>query len=343
MWYWQTAGNPTKMRAMRLPERPRRNRKMEGIRRMVRETILTPSDFILPLFVIDGRKKSEPVLSMPDCSRLSPDLILEKAAEAYQLRIPAVALFPALPDSAKDHHATESTNPDGLLQRTVRLLKEEFPEMVVITDVAMDPYSSDGHDGIFEEGEILNDPTLEILAAMAVSQAEAGSDIVAPSDMMDGRIGYIREALDREGYEKVSILAYSAKYASAFYGPFRDALDSSPRSGDKKTYQMDPANSKEALREIFLDIDEGADMVMVKPALSYLDVIASVKEHSQVPVAAYQVSGEYAMVKAASANGWLDEEAVMLETLTSIKRAGADMILTYFATTAARLINSFAD
>lgn len=306
---------------------------------MVRETILTPSDFILPLFVIDGHKKTEPIASMPDCARLSPDLIIEKAAEAYQLGIPALALFPALPDSAKDHHATESTNPDGLLQRTVRQLKEGLPEMVVITDVAMDPYSSDGHDGILEDGEILNDPTLEILAAMAVSQAEAGADVVAPSDMMDGRVGYIRESLDREGYEGVGILAYSAKYASAFYGPFRDALDSSPRSGDKKTYQMDPANSKEAIREIFLDVDEGADIVMVKPALSYLDVIARVKEHSQVPVAAYQVSGEYAMIKAASRNGWLDEDSVILETLTSIKRAGADAILTYFAIPAARLIS----
>jgi len=268
---------------------------------------------------------------MPGVFRLSPDLLLEQAQSAFTLGIPAVALFPALPESSKDRFATESTNSDGLLQRTVRELKSRIPELTVITDVAMDPYSSDGHDGVFEDGQILNDPTLEILAAMAVSQAEAGADIVAPSDMMDGRVRIIRDGLDQSDFESVGILAYSAKYASAFYGPFRDALDSAPKSGDKKTYQMDPANAREAVREVLLDVEEGADIVMVKPALPYLDVISAVRSAVQVPVAAYSVSGEYAMAKAAAQLGWLDEDAVVAEMLTAIKRAGADMILTYFA------------
>lgn len=301
------------------------------MRRLVRETLLTPSDLILPLFVVDGHDEKIPIQSMPGFFRLSPDLLLEQARAAYSLGIPAVALFPALPDSLKDRFATESTNADGLLQRTVRDLKDGIPELTVITDVAMDPYSSDGHDGVFENGEILNDPTLEILAAMAVSQAVAGADMVAPSDMMDGRVRIIREGLDENGFQDVGILAYSAKYASAFYGPFRDALDSAPKSGNKKTYQMDPANSREAVREVLLDVEEGADMVMVKPALPYLDVIAAVRSAVSVPVAAYNVSGEYAMAKAAAQLGWLDEDAVVGEMLTAIKRAGADMILTYFA------------
>jgi porphobilinogen synthase len=273
---------------------------------------------------------------MPGFFRLSPDLLLGEARSAHALGIPAVALFPALPETLKDRLASESTNSDGLLQRTVRELKDRIPDLAVITDVAMDPYSSDGHDGVFEDGEILNDPTLEILAAMAVAQAEAGADIVAPSDMMDGRVRAIREGLDESGFEGVGILAYSAKYASAFYGPFRDALDSAPKSGDKKTYQMDPANAREAIREVLLDVEEGADMVMVKPALPYLDVISAVRSAVPVPVAAYSVSGEYAMAKAAAQLGWLDEEAVMAEMLTAIKRAGADMILTYFAADIAR-------
>jgi len=294
------------------------------------------SDLILPLFLIDGVSRKDPIESMPDCYRLSGDLLLDTAQEASNLGIPAVALFPALPEELKDKMATEASNPNGLLQKTVRRLKKKLPELTVITDVAMDPYSSDGHDGIFENGEILNDPTLEVLAAMAVSQAEAGADIVAPSDMMDGRVRYIRQALDVHGFTEVGILAYSAKYASAFYGPFRDALDSSPKAGDKKTYQMDPANALEAIRESVLDVEEGADIVMVKPALPYLDVIARVRATVQVPVAAYSVSGEYAMAKAAAQNGWLDEKAIMQEMLLSIKRAGADMILTYFAIQMAR-------
>jgi len=319
-----------------LASRPRRNRKNEGIRRLVRETAVTPSDLILPLFVVEGRDQEIPIESMPGCFRLSPDRILGIAAEAAALGVPAVALFPALEEGLKDPAASESWNPDGLLQRTVKMLKGEFPELLVITDVAMDPYSSDGHDGLVRDGKILNDPTLEILARMAVSQAEAGADMVAPSDMMDGRVGFIREALDRSGHAEVGILAYTAKYASAFYGPFRDALDSAPKSGDKKTYQMDPANSREALREVLLDEAEGADIVMVKPALPYLDVISAVRGATDLPVAAYNVSGEYAMIKAAASQGWLDEEAAVNEVLLAIKRAGADMILSYFALDFAR-------
>ncbi len=321
-----------------MPERPRRNRKGPGIRRMVRETILTPADFIWPVFVHDGREDRLPIEAMPGCFRLSPKELLKEAREAMRAGVPAVALFPAIDDRKKDSMAMESTNPDGLLQTTVKMLKDALPDLVVITDVAMDPYSSDGHDGIVRDGRIVNDETLEVLAMMAVSQAEAGADMVAPSDMMDGRIGYIRDALDDEGFVDTSILAYSAKYASAFYGPFRVALDSAPRGGDKKTYQMDPANSREALREVKLDVDEGADMVMVKPALPYLDVILRVKQEVDLPVAAYHVSGEYAMLKAAAERGWLDHEAVMMESHIAIKRAGADVILTYNAVELARLL-----
>ncbi|MEJ2083916.1 MAG: porphobilinogen synthase [Acidobacteriota bacterium] len=330
--------NETRHPTVQLTRRPRRNRRTASIRSLVRETHLQPSNLILPLFVVEGSEQRVPIESMPDCFRLSPDLIVEEAGRAFQLGVPAVALFPALPDDQKDHLASESTNPDGLLQRTVRRLKRELPELTVITDVAMDPYSSDGHDGVFEDGQILNDATLPILAAMAVSQAEAGADMVAPSDMMDGRVGYLRRALDEKDFTDVGILAYSAKYASACYGPFRDALDSAPKSGDKKTYQMDPANRREAVREALLDVEEGADMVMVKPALPYLDVIAAVREAVALPVAAYNVSGEYAMIKAAGRMGWIDEQSVMMEILLSIKRAGADMILTYFATEAARAL-----
>ncbi len=321
-----------------LPLRPRRNRRGDAIRRLVRETWLTPADFILPLFIIEGRNRREPIAAMPGQDRLSPDLIVKTAREAWRLGVPAIALFPALPDSLKDPLARESVNPQGLLQRTVRALKDQVPEIAVITDVAMDPYSSDGHDGLVRDGQVVNDETLPILAAMAIAQAEAGADLIAPSDMMDGRVGYLRHALDEAGHTGVGILAYSAKYCSAFYGPFRQALDSAPRHGDKKTYQMDPANAREALREVQLDLAEGADLVMVKPALPYLDVITRVKAIATVPVAAYNVSGEYAMIKAAAANGWLDETAAMLEVLTAIKRAGADVILTYFALPAARLL-----
>ncbi len=319
--------------------RPRRNRKTDSIREMIRETWLHPSDLILPLFVVEGQNLKIEIESMPDCYRLSPDLIVEEAKSAQQLGIPAVALFPALSDLQKNHLATESTNPNGLLQRTVRLLKSSVPAITVVTDVAMDPYSIDGHDGLVEGSRILNDPTLEILAKMAISQAEAGSDIIAPSDMMDGRVGYIRKELDKRDFSDVSILSYSAKYASAFYGPFRDALDSAPKEGDKKTYQMDPANRFEALREVFADVNEGADLVMVKPALAYLDIISDVKASVNLPVVAYNVSGEYAMIKSAAQMGWLDETATMMETLIAIKRSGADLILTYFAKSVAELLS----
>jgi porphobilinogen synthase len=320
-----------------LPERPRRNRRTEAIRRMVRETSLTPAHLVAPLFVVDGDRERQPIPSMPGCERLSIDLLLEKCQQLADLGIGGVALFPALPTYKKDKTASEATNPDGLFPRAVSAVKEQVPELTIFTDVALDPYSCDGHDGLVSEtGEILNDETVEVLARMAVLHARAGADYVAPSDMMDGRVGAIREALDVEGFHNVGIMAYSAKYASAFYGPFRDALDSAPKFGDKKTYQMDPANVREALREVRLDLAEGADMVMVKPALAYLDVIRAIWEISDVPITAYQVSGEYAMVKAAAERGWIDGDRVMLEILLAIRRAGADVIFTYFAEEAAQ-------
>ncbi|MEM1369437.1 MAG: porphobilinogen synthase [Cyanobacteria bacterium P01_H01_bin.15] len=312
-------------------QRPRRLRRTNGLRRMVRETLLTVDDLIYPLFVMEGEGRQEEVPSMPGCYRYTLDLLLNEVKEAYELGIGAIALFPLIPDDQKDNVGTESHNPEGLIPRAIRLIKQTIPQMLVITDVALDPYSSQGHDGIVEDGQILNDETVEVLVKQSLMQAEAGTDIVAPSDMMDGRVGAIRKALDAAGYINVGILAYSAKYASAYYGPFRDALDSAPQFGDKKTYQMDAANAREAIKEVDLDIAEGADMVMVKPALSYLDIICRIKQHTNLPVAAYNVSGEYAMIKAAAAQGWIDEQAVMLETLTSMKRAGADVILTYFA------------
>jgi porphobilinogen synthase len=311
--------------------RPRRNRRTPSIRGLVRENQVKAGDFIYPLFIVEGEKQKQEIASMPGVYRWSPDLLIEHAKEAFGLGILSVALFPCLDSKLKDSRAKESINPKGLLQRTVRALKEACPELCVITDVAMDPYSSDGHDGLVEKGKILNDPSLEILSQMAVSQAKAGADLVAPSDMMDGRVKAIREALDQDGFQDVGILSYSAKYASGFYGPFREALDSAPKSGDKKTYQMDPANSKEALREVLLDIEEGADMVMVKPAMPYLDVIREVKERVDVPVAAYQVSGEYAMIQCAAEKAYLDLHSARDESLLSIKRAGADIILSYFA------------
>jgi porphobilinogen synthase len=300
---------------------------------------LHASDLILPLFVTEGKNSRVPITSMPGQFRLSLDLLIETCHEAYGLGIPGVALFPVLPEAKKDRLASESVNQNGLFQETVATIKAKVPGLAVITDVAMDPYSSDGHDGLVKDGEIINDETLEILAAMAVSQAKAGADLVAPSDMMDGRIGFIRRALDEAGFADVGILSYAVKYASSFYGPFREALDSAPRSGDKKTYQMDPANRREALREVLLDIEEGADMVMVKPALAYLDVISDVRQATSIPVAAYQVSGEYAMIKAAALNGWLDGDRAMQETLLAIKRAGADMILSYAALDVARQLH----
>lgn len=318
--------------------RPRRNRNSSALRNLVRETHLTTANLVLPLFVCEGKNKKIAIRSMPGCFRFSMDLLIREIREAAQLGIPAVALFPVLSEKLKDRHASESANPRGLLQNTIREIKSKVPKMAVITDVAMDPYSSDGHDGLVKNGKILNDETVEILCAMALSQAEAGADMVAPSDMMDGRVKAIRSALDQKGFQETGILAYSAKYASAFYGPFREALDSAPKKGDKKTYQMDPANSREALREILLDVKEGADIVMVKPALLYLDIISKVKQAVHIPVAAYHVSGEYAMIQAAAEKGWLDAEKCMLEALLSIKRAGADMILTYWAKQAAKLL-----
>jgi porphobilinogen synthase len=311
--------------------RPRRNRSTPSLRALVRETELTPSHFILPLFVTEGKNQKTPIRSMPGVSRLSRDLILKEAKRAMTLGIGSVALFPLIPEKLKDAFASASTHTDGLLQKTIADLKSSLPGLSVITDVAMDPYSSDGHDGLVINGKILNDATLPILAAMALAQARAGADMIAPSDMMDGRVAYLRRALDIEGYSDVGILAYTAKYASAFYGPFREALDSAPKQGDKKTYQMDPANRREALLEAELDVMEGADIVMVKPALAYLDVIAALKAKVNIPVAAYHVSGEYAMIKAAGQLGWLNADAAMLESLISIRRAGADIILTYAA------------
>ncbi|WP_207714151.1 porphobilinogen synthase [Scytonema sp. UIC 10036] len=314
-----------------IAHRPRRLRRTETLRRMVREHILRVEDLIYPLFVMEGEKQQESVLSMPGCYRYTLDLLLDEVKQAYELGIGAIALFPLIPYDQKDNAGTESYNPDGLIPRAVRTIKQAVPDILVITDVALDPYSSEGHDGIVQDGKILNDETVAVLVKQAIVQAEAGADFVAPSDMMDGRVGAIRQALDAEGWIDVGILAYSAKYASAYYGPFRDALDSAPKFGDKKTYQMDAANAREAIKEVDLDIAEGADIVMVKPALAYLDVICQIKQHTNLPVAAYNVSGEYAMIKAAAEQGWIDEKKVILETLTSMKRAGADLILTYFA------------
>lgn len=318
-------------------DRPRRNRASAAHRDLIRETHLTPRNLVLPLFVQESEQEV-PIASMPRQARLGIEGLVRKAREASELGVPAVALFPALPDSQKDPRGQESANPDGLLQRAIRRLKSELPELLVIADVALDPYSSDGHDGVLIEGRIDNDVTLPILATMAVNQARAGADVVAPSDMMDGRVGVIRRALDEAGFTNVGICSYAVKYASAFYGPFRDALDSAPRAGDKKTYQMDPANRREALREIRLDEAEGADWLMVKPGLPYLDVIRLVRERSALPVAAYHVSGEYAMLCAAAERGWLDYDRCLLESLVALRRAGADLIFTYAALDAARLL-----
>lgn len=324
---------------MQLTQRPRRLRRTPALRRLVSETTLSVNDLIYPLFVMEGENTRVEVPSMPGCYRLTQDLLLQEIAEAYDLGINAIALFPAVPDAKKDADGIESFNPNGLIQKTVSAVKQAVPEIVVITDVALDPFTTHGHDGLVNEnGIILNDQTLDVLIKMALSQARAGADMVAPSDMMDGRIGAIRSALDQEGFEEVAILAYSAKYASAYYGPFRDALGSAPKFGDKKTYQMDAANTRESLREAYLDVIEGADIIMVKPALAYLDIIAKLKAETYLPIAAYNVSGEYAMIKAAVERGWIDEKQVILETLTSMKRAGADIILTYFAKQVAQIL-----
>lgn len=311
--------------------RPRRLRYTPAIRSLVRETELTVNDLIYPLFIMEGENQKVAIPSMPDCYRYSLDLLLKEVVNAYNLGINAIALFPLIAEDKKDNFGRESYNPDGLVPRAVKAIKKEVPEIIIITDVALDPFSIYGHDGIVEDGKILNDETLEVLVKMSLSQAAAGANFVAPSDMMDGRVGAIRRALDAAGYFDVGILAYTAKYASAYYGPFRDALESAPKFGDKKTYQMDGANSREALREASLDITEGADIIMVKPALAYLDIIRRLRDSSHLPVAAYNVSGEYAMIKAAAKQGWIDEKSLILETLISMKRAGADLILTYFA------------
>ena len=312
-------------------QRPRRNRKSVAIRSMLSETQVKIGELIYPLFIVDGSHIKDEIPSMPNIFRWSLDLLLKEVEECMNLGITNFVLFPAVDDNLKDTTATYSYSSENFYLKAITSIKKSFPECCLMSDVAMDPYSSDGHDGLVKNGKILNDQTLPILANMSIAQADAGIDIIGPSDMMDGRIGYIREALDKNGHQEVSIMSYTAKYASAFYGPFRDALDSAPKSGDKKTYQMDPSNKKEALIEAELDTIEGADFLMVKPALCYLDVIHTLKNNMDLPIAAYNVSGEYAMIHAASEKGWLDYNATFNESLLSIKRAGADIILTYFA------------
>jgi len=319
--------------------RMRRNRRTKALRTLVQETTLSSADFIYPVFVLEGEGRTEDVPSMPGISRKSVDLLLEELAEARDLGIPAVALFPVIDQDKKSLDGVECANPDGLVQRTVRAIKEALPELAVMTDVALDPYTTHGQDGIIDDdGYVLNDVTVDMLVRQAVSHADAGADIVAPSDMMDGRIGAVRAALEDKGHINTVILAYSAKFSSSFYGPFRDACGSAEniKGGDKHTYQVSPANSNESVREVGLDLDEGADMVMVKPAMPYLDIVRRVRDAYEVPTLAYQVSGEYAMLKAAAQNGWLNEKAVVLESLLGIKRAGASAILTYYAIDAAR-------
>jgi porphobilinogen synthase len=319
-------------------QRLRRLREKEPLRRMVRETALTPNDFIYPVFVTEGQGRREPIASMPGQSRLSIDLLVKEARAVQDLGIPAMILF-GIPEK-KDERGSSGFDPDGIVQRALGTLKKEVPGLVLITDVCIDEYTSHGHCGIVREGRILNDETLDCLKAMAKTHAQAGADMVAPSDMMDGRVAAIRDELDRAGFADIPIMAYAAKFASCFYAPFRDAANSSPQFGDRQSYQMDPANKREALREIDLDVEEGADIIMVKPAMPYLDVISAARERTLMPIAAYQVSGEYSMIKAAAQAGWLDENRAILESLLSIKRAGAEIILTYFAKEAARLLQS---
>ncbi|GGG39630.1 delta-aminolevulinic acid dehydratase [Croceivirga lutea] len=324
--------------------RNRRLRQSEAIRRLVRETIITPDDFLVPLFVVEGKNVKEEITSMPNYYRLSLDNLEKEVKELWQMGLCSVLLFVKVPDNLKDNKGTEALNADGLMQRAIKTVKNACPSMLVMTDVALDPFSTYGHDGIVAEGQILNDETSDVLAEMSISHAKAGADVVAPSDMMDGRILTIREALEDEGFTNTGIMSYSAKYASAFYGPFRDALDSAPVAikdvpKDKKTYQMDYANRYEAIKETQMDVDEGADIVMVKPGLCYLDIVREIRNEVEVPVAVYQVSGEYAMLKAAAEKGWLDHDAVMLEQVTAIKRAGANIIASYFAKDVVRLLD----
>ena len=320
--------------------RNRRLRKNSAIREMVQENRLHPSNFIVPLFFMEGENKKEEIASMPGYFRYTLDLLIKEAKDCYELGIRSALLFAKIEDSLKDNEGKEAINTDGLMQRAIRLLKSEVPMMYLMSDVALDPYSMHGHDGIVDGQEIVNDQTIEVLAEMALTHAEAGVDMVAPSDMMDGRIGAIREKLEDEGYPNVGIMSYSVKYASSFYGPFRDALDSAPGFGDKKTYQMNSANASEAMAEVDNDIDEGADIIMVKPGMPYLDMVKQISNQFDVPISVYQVSGEYAMIKAASQKGWLDHEKVMMESLIGFKRAGAKLIATYFAKEAAKLLNN---
>ena len=324
---------------MILQRRNRIVRRSASIRSLVAETLLTPNDFILPVFIEEGKDVVEEITSMPGTYRRSIDKTIEELKEVWSLGVKCVLLFVKCDDSLKDNTGKESWNKNGLMQNSIKAIKDAIPDMVVMTDVALDPYSEYGHDGIVKNGEIVNDETVEALTKMSLSHAEAGADFIAPSDMMDGRIGAFRLALEENNYAQTGILAYSAKYASCFYGPFRDALDSAPGFGDKKTYQMNPANRIEALNEVLQDEEQGADIVMVKPAMAYLDIIREVRENVTIPVSAYHVSGEYAMIKAAAQKGWLDENKAIIESLTSIKRAGADLIATYFAKDAARLLN----
>lgn len=328
-----------KIDCMYLQRRNRILRQSAAIRSMVAETKLSADDFIAPLFIDEGEGVKFEIPSMPGYYRYSLDNTVKEVKELWGMGIKSVLLFVKAKDETKDNTGQEAWNPDGLMQRSIKAIKDAVPGMYVMTDVALDPYSSYGHDGIVKDGEIVNDETVEALVKMSLSHAQAGADMVAPSDMMDGRIAAIREGLEQNGFTETGIMAYSAKYASCFYGPFRDALDSAPGFGDKKTYQMDYANRKEAIKETLMDVEEGADIVMVKPALSYLDIIREVKDNVDVPVSAYNISGEYAMVKAAAKMGWLNEDKAILETLTSIKRAGADLIATYFAKDAVRLLN----
>ncbi len=320
-------------------KRPRILRATAAIRNMATETRLHPSDFLVPLFIVEGEGVEEEISSLPGYYRRSLDLTVKEVEELKEMGLESVLLFVKCADELKDNKGTEALNPEGLMQRSILAIKKAVPEICVMTDVALDPYSSYGHDGIVKDGEIINDATVEVLAKMAVSHAEAGADFIAPSDMMDHRIGAIREALEKKHFHKTGIMSYSAKYASCFYGPFRDALDSAPGFGDKKTYQMNPTNRREALKEVRLDVEEGADIVMVKPALSYLDVIREVKNEVNIPVSAYHVSGEYAMIKAAAQRGWLNEQEAMMEATLSIKRAGADLIASYFAKDILKIIS----
>lgn len=325
-----------------LTHRARRLRQNDNIRKMIQEHSLTVKNLIMPLFVCDGVNQKQEIPSMPGQFRWSLDLLMNQVAEIVELGIPCISLFPACDEDTKDSLATQSYNPQHFYQQAIKSIKQKFPELLIMTDVAMDPYSSDGHDGVVdaETGNILNDETLEILGKMALTQAQSGSDIIGPSDMMDGRVGYIREVLDEAGFSQTIIMSYTAKYASGFYGPFRDALESAPKSGDKKTYQMDFANSKEALFEAEQDFQEGADILMVKPGIAYLDIVHQLYQQMERPISVYQVSGEYAMIKAAAQNGWIDEKQVVLESLMAFRRAGASMILSYYAMDVASWLKS---